>query len=53
VLRVDATHQDMPVSATMSAAVDQEVKDLANWLGLDLMPTDPSRSSFWDQSGHS
>ena len=43
VLRVAATHQDIPFSASMTAAVGQEIKDLANWLGLDLMLADPSR----------
>jgi uncharacterized protein len=37
VLRVDAVHQDAPFSAAVTAAVDQEIKDLAHWLGLDLM----------------
>jgi len=27
----------------MTAVVDQEMKDLANWLGLDLMLADPGR----------
>jgi uncharacterized protein len=43
VLRVDAIHQDVTFSPAMSAAVDQEIKDLAHWLGLDLMLAD-SRS---------
>ena len=37
VLRVDGIHQDEPFSAAMTEAVDQEIKDLAHWLGLDLM----------------
>jgi uncharacterized protein len=37
VLRVDAIHEDVPFSKTMTAAVDREIKDLADWLGLDLM----------------
>ncbi len=37
VLRVDAVHQDVTFSAAMAAAVDEEIKDLANWLGLDLL----------------
>jgi uncharacterized protein len=37
VLRVDAIHQDVTFSAAMTAAVDQEIKDLASWLRLDLM----------------
>jgi uncharacterized protein len=36
VLRINAIHQDEPFSKAMSAAVDQEIKDLANWLSLDL-----------------
>ena len=39
VLRVDAIHQDVPFSKTMSTAVDHEIKDLAHWLDLD--PTRP------------
>jgi uncharacterized protein len=40
VLRVDAVHQDVTFSAAMTTAVDQEIKDLAQWLGLDLMLAD-------------
>jgi uncharacterized protein len=36
VLRVDAVHQDMAFDETMSAAVDREIKDLAQWLELEL-----------------
>jgi uncharacterized protein len=36
VLRVDAIHQDVPVDAAMTAAVDGEIRDLAHWLELDL-----------------
>ena len=53
VLRVAATHQDIPFSASMTAAVGQEIKDLANWLGLDLMLANPSRQSSRDRSGYS
>lgn len=35
-LRVDAIHQDVAFTKTMSAAVDREAKDLARWLELDL-----------------
>jgi uncharacterized protein YcaQ len=35
-LRVDAIHQDVPFSKSMTAAVDREIKDLAQWLELDL-----------------
>ncbi|HEY6278079.1 MAG TPA: crosslink repair DNA glycosylase YcaQ family protein [Streptosporangiaceae bacterium] len=41
-LRVSAVHQDVPFSAAMTAAVDREIKDLAHWLGLGLLP--PGRS---------
>jgi uncharacterized protein len=36
VLRVHAIHQDVPFDATMTAALDGEIKDLAHWLDLDL-----------------
>ena len=36
VLRVDAIHQDVPFDTTMTAAVDDEIKDLADWLELDV-----------------
>jgi uncharacterized protein YcaQ len=36
VLRVNAVHQDVAFDPAMTAAVDQEVKDLADWLELDL-----------------
>jgi uncharacterized protein len=36
VFRVHAIHQDEPFDATMAAAVDNEIKDLAWWLGQDL-----------------
>ena len=36
VLRVDAIHQDVPFDRTTTAAVDDESKDLAHWLQLDL-----------------
>jgi uncharacterized protein len=36
VLRVDAIHQDLPFDKTMTAAVQSEIKDLAQWLELDL-----------------
>jgi uncharacterized protein len=43
VLRVDAVHRDVPFSATMAGAIDQEIKNLAHWLGLELMLADASR----------
>jgi uncharacterized protein len=36
VLRVNAIHQDVPFTRAAAAAVDQEVRDLARWLELDL-----------------
>jgi uncharacterized protein len=36
VLRVDAIHQDVPFTKTVTAAVGHEIKDLAHWLELDL-----------------
>ncbi|MGH3096570.1 MAG: DNA glycosylase AlkZ-like family protein [Streptosporangiales bacterium] len=36
VLRVDAIHQDVPFTKTVTGAVQREIKDLARWLQLDL-----------------
>jgi uncharacterized protein len=36
VLRVDAVHQDVPFSKTMTSAVHREINDLAHWLELEL-----------------
>ncbi len=36
VLRVNAIHQDVPLDRTMAAAVQDEIKDLAHWLDLEL-----------------
>ncbi len=36
-LRVAAVHRDVEFSATMSATVDREIRDLARWLDLDLV----------------
>ena len=36
VLRVAAVHEDEPFSKAMTRAVDQEVRDLARWLDLEL-----------------
>jgi hypothetical protein len=33
VLRVDAIHEDEPFTKAMTAAVQQEIDDLASWLG--------------------
>jgi len=38
VLRVNAIHQDVAFEATMTDAVEQEIKDLADWLELDRSP---------------
>ncbi len=37
VLEVAAVHQDEPFSKTMTAAVDDEIRDLAHWLDLELV----------------
>ncbi|WNV88204.1 DNA glycosylase AlkZ-like family protein [Umezawaea sp. Da 62-37] len=37
VLRVDAVHEDVPFDAATTAAVRDEVEDLARWLELDLV----------------
>jgi uncharacterized protein len=36
VLKVHAIHQDVPFTKAMTAAVSDEIADLARWLGLDL-----------------
>jgi len=36
VLRVDAIHEDVPFTKTMTSAVHREIDDLANWLELEL-----------------
>ena len=36
VLRVHAVHQDVPFTKTMTAAIGREIKDLADWLELEL-----------------
>ncbi len=35
-LRVEAIHQDVPFTATMTAAIQAEIADLARWLSLEL-----------------
>ena len=44
VLRVDAIHEDVPFTKTMTAAVRRELMDLARWLELDLelFPPEPA-----------
>ncbi|MEV6492180.1 crosslink repair DNA glycosylase YcaQ family protein, partial [Actinoplanes sp. NPDC051633] len=36
VLRINAVHEDEPFGKDTAAAVDAEIEDLADWLGLDL-----------------
>lgn len=36
VLRVTAIHQDAPFDKSVAAVVDDEIKDLAHWLDMDL-----------------
>src|SRR5689334_22097023 len=40
VLRVHAIHQDVPFSPAMAAAVNEEIEDLARWLGLECRYTE-------------
>ena len=40
VLRVDALHEDEPFDKKTRAAVDREIDDLAEWLGLELVRHD-------------
>jgi uncharacterized protein YcaQ len=37
VLRVDAVHEDQPFTRVMARAVERELRDLAAWLGVDLL----------------
>ncbi len=37
VLRVDALHEDQPFAKTMRTAVEREIRDLAAWLGLEVL----------------
>ena len=37
VLRVDAVHEDEPFTPEMTTAVDAQIADLADWLGLEVM----------------
>ena len=36
VLRIGAIHQDVPLTKAMTAAIDREIADLAQWLHRDL-----------------
>ena len=38
VLRVHAIHQDVPFTPSMARAIDEEVDQLATWLGLSAVP---------------
>jgi uncharacterized protein len=40
VLRVNAIHPDVTFTKTMTAAIDREIKDLSDWLHLDLVRPD-------------
>ena len=35
-LRVNAIHQDVPFTGTMTAEIGREIEDLAHWLEMDL-----------------
>jgi uncharacterized protein YcaQ len=37
VLRVNAIHEDVPFTGTITSAVRKEIRDLAGWLGLDAV----------------
>jgi uncharacterized protein YcaQ len=37
VFRVHAIHQDVPFTPATTAAVQHEISELADWLGLDLV----------------
>jgi uncharacterized protein YcaQ len=41
VLRVDAIHEDVPFTKTMTAKVTRELTDLAQWLDVDLLRVHP------------
>ena len=48
VLRVDAIHQDAAFTKTMTAAVRREIRDLAQWLDVDLkLPVPASGPKAW------
>lgn len=40
VLRVDAIHRDLPFDSSMTKAVDGEIRELAQWLDLELRSSD-------------
>jgi uncharacterized protein YcaQ len=37
-LRVNAIHEDVTIDKAMTAAVNDQIRDLSRWLGLDLLP---------------
>jgi uncharacterized protein YcaQ len=37
VLRVNAIHEDVPLSRSLAASVGKEIDDLAAWLGLNVV----------------
>ena len=39
VLRIDAVHEDVPFDTEIEDAVDAEIGDLAEWLGLVVVRT--------------
>ena len=45
VLRVDAIHRDVPFDAEMTDAVQAEIEDLADWLGLTLVTAKKPRAA--------
>jgi uncharacterized protein len=46
VLRVNAIHEDVPFTRATAAAVNREIRALADWLGLDLrLPAGSQRAS--------
>jgi uncharacterized protein len=42
VLRVNAIHEDVTFTKTMSGAIQREIKDLARWLDLDVLHGTPA-----------
>jgi uncharacterized protein len=38
ILRIDAIHQDVPFTKAMTAGIQAEIADLAQWLSLELAP---------------
>lgn len=40
VLRVHAVHEDEPFSRSLRAEVEEQIRDLAKWLGLEIDRTE-------------